>query len=289
MQRKLLFLLVSGLLLLAKPVDGAAQPPLHASMLLPDFFYQGDQPLLTLQLSSLGGSSLTGNLQLELTDAIKKQSVDGWFYNQVANQYFTVEPRQKQQAYFPVQIPYLFEGPLAYKLQITTDLHAQTLSGTIRINAAPQNDSSPLNEISDPVQLKKTIWVLPTKASTESPQQYDPARAIVRGQRLLVRLQLDVKTFLDSCILTELPSAGLFAVAPRQLLSGKPARSVIHFEKGTGLFHLYGLRPGRYIIEYTAKASFAGRYTVPGIKAQWQGSSRSPVWSVPQQIDIDPY
>ncbi|MFM8806540.1 MAG: hypothetical protein ACKOD1_04190, partial [Sphingomonadales bacterium] len=94
----------------ANSAPAYSQLPITAAADLPAFFYAGDQPKLQFVLQNTSTQEITGNLQLELFDAVKKQPVDGWFFNQLANQYFTIAPGERSVVRFPLTIPSLYTG-----------------------------------------------------------------------------------------------------------------------------------------------------------------------------------
>ena len=61
-------------------------------------------------------TEFTGQAQLQLFDATTNQSVDGWFQEYVPNQYFTVGAGQSEVVKFPIQVPYLFNKALTWRV-----------------------------------------------------------------------------------------------------------------------------------------------------------------------------
>ncbi|HSK11580.1 MAG TPA: hypothetical protein VK907_00115, partial [Phnomibacter sp.] len=59
---------------------------------------------------------LTGQVQLQLFNAATMQPVDGWFKNVFPNQYFTAEAGQSTAVKFPVEVPYLYNDALVYRV-----------------------------------------------------------------------------------------------------------------------------------------------------------------------------
>ena len=82
----------------------------------PRFFRQGDEMELSVKLSNLTDKELTGQIQLELLNASTGQPVDGWFRNVFPNQYFTVAAGQSNAVKFPIEIPYLYDDAVIYRL-----------------------------------------------------------------------------------------------------------------------------------------------------------------------------
>jgi len=86
----------------------------------PRFFREGDRMEFTAKIVNLTDSEFTGQAQLQLFDATTNQSVDGWFQNMFPNQYFTVAAGQSEVVKFPVQIPYLFNKALTWRVVANT-------------------------------------------------------------------------------------------------------------------------------------------------------------------------
>jgi hypothetical protein len=82
----------------------------------PRFFREGDRMEFSAKIVNLTDSEFTGQSQLQLFDATTNQSVDGWFQNMFPNQYFTVAAGQSEVVRFPVQVPYLFNRALTWRV-----------------------------------------------------------------------------------------------------------------------------------------------------------------------------
>lgn len=82
----------------------------------PRFLREGDRIELSARIVNLSDSELTGQVELQLTDATTNQSVDGWLSNRQANQYFTVAAGQSTAVRFPMEIPYQFNRPVTYRI-----------------------------------------------------------------------------------------------------------------------------------------------------------------------------
>ncbi len=82
----------------------------------PRFLRQGDRIELSTKIVNLSGKEITGQAELQLLDATTNQSVDGWFQNLYANQYFTVGAGQSEVVKFPIEIPFLYSKPLLWRI-----------------------------------------------------------------------------------------------------------------------------------------------------------------------------
>lgn len=83
---------------------------------IPRFLRQGDRTEIAVKISNLSGKELTGQVQLLLIDAATNQSVDGWFQNVFPNQYFTVAAGGSEVTRFPIEVPYLFNSALTWRV-----------------------------------------------------------------------------------------------------------------------------------------------------------------------------
>ena len=82
----------------------------------PRFLREGDRMEFSAKIVNLSDKEITGQAQLELFDATANQPVDGWFQNMFPNQYFTVAAGQSEAVQFPVQVPYLFNKALTWRI-----------------------------------------------------------------------------------------------------------------------------------------------------------------------------
>jgi len=82
----------------------------------PRFLREGDRMEFSSKIVNLSGQEVTGTATLELIDATTNQPVDGWFQNMVPNQYFTIAPGQSEAVRFPIEVPYLFDKALLWRI-----------------------------------------------------------------------------------------------------------------------------------------------------------------------------
>ncbi len=82
----------------------------------PRFLREGDQLEFSSKIVNLTDKELTGTAELQLFDATTNQPVDGWFRNMVPNQYFTVAAGQSEALKFPIEVPYLFNKALVWRI-----------------------------------------------------------------------------------------------------------------------------------------------------------------------------
>ena len=82
----------------------------------PRFLREGDRMEFSAKIVNLTDKEFTGQAELQLIDATTNQSIDGWFQNMFPNQYFTVAAGQSEAVKFPIQVPYLFNKALTWRI-----------------------------------------------------------------------------------------------------------------------------------------------------------------------------
>lgn len=82
----------------------------------PRFLREGDRMEFSAKIVNLTDKELTGQAELQLFDAATNESVSGWFNNMYPNQYFTVAAGQSEAVVFPIQVPYLFDKALVWRI-----------------------------------------------------------------------------------------------------------------------------------------------------------------------------
>lgn len=87
----------------------------------PRFLREGDKMELNAKIVNLTDKEFTGIAELQLFNAITNESVDGWFRNMIPKQYFTVAAGQSDIVKFPIEVPYLFNSSLEWRVIAKTD------------------------------------------------------------------------------------------------------------------------------------------------------------------------
>lgn len=261
--RKLLLLVFGTLGVLGS--TALAQSSIQAKAELPFFFYQGDQPKLQFVLHNTSSQEITGNLQLELFDAAKKQPVDGWFYNQLANQYFTLGAGERTVVRFPVTIPHIFIGSVDWQLTVRVDSMQQLLRGNFNVRNAEQQETSGQDYTNT---LKGNIWLISVQKNSAKPVVETPITPFSTqpiGQPVVLRFTIVIDKKTDSCRVLLPISAGLQSTDNSvSIKKGKP-RSIIQKPKSDTAISmtLYGLTPGVYQWDYPFTARYPGEFLVP--------------------------
>ena len=82
----------------------------------PRFMREGDKLDFSSKISNLSDKELTGQVSLELVDALTEKPVDGLFQNVFPSQFFSVAAGQSSAIKFPITIPFNYNKPLLWKV-----------------------------------------------------------------------------------------------------------------------------------------------------------------------------
>jgi hypothetical protein len=128
---------------------------LQLGAIIPSTLRQGDHFEFTATLSNQSDSELTGQIQLELLDAITNEPVDGWFQNVFPNQFFTIASGTTATVKFPIEIPYQFTNVLKWKLVASSGSVRNEKHGILSILSDQffQVDRASFNEKTSRLQL----------------------------------------------------------------------------------------------------------------------------------------
>jgi hypothetical protein len=152
-------LIVNIVLIVLFPCYGYAQqvtPALQLQGNIPSSLRQGDHFEFTTTLTNNSDSELTGQVQLQLIDAISNEPVDGWFQNVFPNQYFTVAGGKTETVKFPIEVPYQFISLLSWKLTASYGLWKKESEGQLPVfsNQFFTVEHQPFNERTKDLSLK---------------------------------------------------------------------------------------------------------------------------------------
>ena len=87
----------------------------------PRFLREGDKMELNAKIVNLSDKEFTGIAELQLFNAATNETVDGWFRNMIPKQFFTVAAGQSDIVKFPIEVPYLFNSALQWRVIAKTD------------------------------------------------------------------------------------------------------------------------------------------------------------------------
>jgi uncharacterized protein YfaS (alpha-2-macroglobulin family) len=113
----------------------------------PRFVREGDKIEFSTKIVNLTEKEMTGQVELQLFDATTNQPVDGWFKNMMPNQYFTVAAGQSESVRFPIEIPYLFNKALTWRLVAKSGDYSDGEENTLPVltNRMLVTETLPLN------------------------------------------------------------------------------------------------------------------------------------------------
>lgn len=141
----------------------------------PRFLREGDRMEFSAKIVNLSDSEFTGQAQLQLFDATTNQSVDGWFQNMMPNQFFTVAAGGSEAIKFPIQVPYLFNKALTWRIVARASISKQGVR---------QPDISDGEEDAMPVLTNKTLVTetLPLNMRTSGTREFKFDKLLNAGE-----------------------------------------------------------------------------------------------------------
>lgn len=87
----------------------------------PRFLREGDRMDFSGKIVNMTDKEITGQVELQFIDPTTHQSVDGWFRNMFPNQYFTAAAHQSVPVSFTIEVPFLYNRPVIYRLIARSD------------------------------------------------------------------------------------------------------------------------------------------------------------------------
>lgn len=267
-------LLVFISLLRTVTLFGQAAKEYSFSNNLAPFLREGDRPLLSFNLHNKKKEDWTGSASLSLQNSNTRESVDGWFMNSVANQYFTVDTGSHHQLLFPIEVPFLYSHALDWKLAIESAHDSMVAKGTIPILSWPYEDS-----INTPTSRVPFITI-EKKIHASNPIQL--------GQKVLIEITLTVKKKVESLVLIDEWAAGLVPDKGPIKITG--ALNKYFFENKTQRnrsVKFTTLLPGHYSLHYYAVATYPGVFNHPPTFLILSGATSSAARSSYQKIEIE--
>ncbi len=123
----------------------------------PPFVREGDKPFFQFLLTNSTKFDWTGTGHFTLNDSATKEAVDGWFFNSLGNQYFTIDPLKKDYIRFPLEIPFNFNKKAQWKFCANSIKDTLCSQGLLRILPWPyENEESSLAQSAElPIVRKK--------------------------------------------------------------------------------------------------------------------------------------
>lgn len=267
------------------------------SPLLPPFLREGDRPQLGFSLRNNSTLDFTGTASFSLLDE-NNQPVDGWFFNSVANQYFTVDPAGNSTIIFPVEVPFGFQHKTNWKLLLQTESDTISLLGNIPVYTWDYEDISKAAAMVSPgISVQKQSWQVPTGKAPASRQLLDEYATIQKGDMVAIQLTLWIKQPVSVLKIEDGWAAGLESKGEAKLVqsnsnSQKPAATARLLsndnEEKTGKeITIRNVSPGTYVIEYWATAMYPGTYNQPPSLLFINGAPKVSARSAFSKINIE--
>lgn len=241
---------------------------------IPPFVRQGDQPSLAFKLFNNSNKDWTGTIHLQLIDTLQQNSVDGWFFNQQGNQYFTVEPNKKEWIEFPIHIPFEFSKPAAWQLRIKSESDTLYKTGFLRIEPweyAAEAATPDLNPAS-PVITKK-IYRRLTKNEQVRLELLAENATVLTGDTLLVEIELTRCTS-NKVILYEQWPAGTKPNMARSLSTHTGGGRVLQLTDKELKMEWVKTNQSELKISYQLLATHTGRFQIPPVKLSSSDSAQ---------------
>ena len=111
------------------------QKPITAFASTPSVLTHGDRLLLQCNLQNNTGKEISGTAHLLLTNKEKTDTLDGWFQNSVAHQYFTVAANSSEKALFPIEVPFRITTNLHWRISIEAPDFTDIIEGDVLIDS----------------------------------------------------------------------------------------------------------------------------------------------------------
>ncbi|GDX42446.1 hypothetical protein LBMAG22_09750 [Bacteroidota bacterium] len=276
-------------LLLIVPLLASAQQKttgIH-QLNIPLFVRQGDQPSLGFQLFNTSKKDWTGTVHLQLIDSLQRHPVDGWFFNQQGNQYFTVEPNKKEWIEFPIHIPFEFSKPTVWELRIKTGADTLYKSGALRITPweYAAEAATPDLDPASPVITKK-IYRRFTKNEQVKLELLAENATVLTGDTLQVEIELTGSTS-NKVILYEQWPAGTQPNMARSLSTHTGGGRVLQLTDKELKMEWVKTNQSQLKISYQLLATYSGRFQIPPVKFSTSDSTQPTIRSSYSSLIIE--
>jgi hypothetical protein len=254
---------------------------------IPPFVRKGDQPSLAFQLFNKSKNDWTGTIHLQLIDTTKKNPVDGWFFNQQGNQYFTVKPTKMEWIEFPIHIPFEFSKPAAWQLRIKSESDTLYKTGFLRIEPweYAAEAATPYSTPDATVITKKLVRLSTKNSKTQREQLADNA-TIFTGDTLLVEIEMPASKS-PKIILREQWPAGTYPAMARTLSTHTGAGKVLQLTDKELNMEWISNNPSPLKISYQVVACYPGRFQVPPVLVSSSDSTQPPIRSSYSSLIIE--
>lgn len=178
---------------------------------IPPFVREGDRPIFQFQLSNSSQLDWAGTSHFTLIDSLTKETVDGWFFNSLGNQYFTIDPLKKDFIGFPLEIPFELNKKAQWKFCTITQIDTHCTQGQVRILPWPYENEPTAATISlKPPTLRKKI----------NGKSVEESMVVRKGELILVEVEIKGSPSKKPLQITENLPAGLLIIPNSLLIKG---------------------------------------------------------------------
>ena len=257
------------------------QSPFKITTVSPPFVREGDRPFFQFLLTNSTKFDWTGTGHFTLNDSATKEAVDGWFFNSLGNQYFTIDPLKKDYIRFPLEIPFNFNKKAQWKFCAISKNDTLCSQGQLRILPWQyENEESSLPQSTElPIVRKKLNGV-----------SVEELVVVQSGSLLKVEVEIERNQYSKQFELKENLPAGI-SIDPESIMVKGDGNSILfegkHLKKeGLENAHDFALKidfsTTRIIrLTYQMRATYPGTYHVPPTELHLTDSdtfiTRSPV------------
>ena len=186
----------------------SSQPTHQTTPLIPPFVREGDRPIFQFQLTNSSQLDWGGTAHFTLIDSISKEAVDGWFFNSLGNQYFTIDPLKKDFIGFPLEIPFDLNKKAVWKFCAITQIDTNCTQGQVRILPWPYENEPTAATLSPQ---------LPTIRKKINRKSVEELIVVRKGELIQVEIEIQSSSFKKLLQITENLPAGLL-INPHSLI-----------------------------------------------------------------------
>lgn len=221
----------------------------------PRFLRQGDHTEFTTKLINHYNQEITGQVQLELIDAITNQSVDGWFLNTFPNQYFTISANSSEEVKFPIQVPYDYRKDLKWRVTASVQGVMVKEENSLPVLSA---DTVQTRSASSLIELKKKLFV---KGAHHSWIPVNTQTVLHKGDTVKVRLELSTGNALKQIQLKDGKAACFLPAGPSSLNNHGKADYNQNSADASLTYLFKDLPKGNHVFEYALTVSQTGKFS----------------------------
>lgn len=241
---------------------------------IPPFVREGDRPIFQFQLTNSSQLDWSGTAHFTLIDSLSKEAVDGWFFNSLGNQYFTIDPLKKDFIGFPLEIPFELNKKAQWQFCTITQTDTNCTQGQVRILPWPyENESRVATLLTKPPTLRKKI----------NGKSVEESMVVRKGELILVEVEIHSSPTKKPFQIIENLPAGLLITPHSLLVKGEKNQILLtgkNFFKGSpnelSDFPIEeDFSKTSYIkISYQLRATHLGIFHIPPTLVKWRDTAQ---------------